>query len=156
TRAKIRGRDFELTAPFMIENSRGIIPLSSLGILLPRFLGNPVNFHEPARRLFIGDVATQVTAQIESAVPPRLVLNFSAPVNPTISTEPGRLRMLFMREPIVAPGNQPLTFDNSPITQATFSESNGAAEMAVTANTPLLASFSNGGRTITISAAASA
>ena len=33
---------------------------------------------------------------------PRLVLNFSTPVNPTISTEPGHLRMSFQRDPVVA------------------------------------------------------
>jgi N-acetylmuramoyl-L-alanine amidase len=153
TRAKIGGRDFDLTAPFLIENSRGLVPVSSLSTLLPRFVRNPVNFHESARRLFIGDVATQVTAQLESSTPPRLVLNFTAPVNPTISTEPGKLRMVFTREPLVPPGSQSLSFDNKIITQATFLESNGAAELTVAASAPLMASFSNNGRTITVAAA---
>ena len=39
TRCKIRGRDVDLTAPFLIENSRGLVPLASLPSLLPRFLG---------------------------------------------------------------------------------------------------------------------
>ncbi len=154
TRARIRGRDFDLTAPFMIENSRGLVSVSSLSTLLPRFLGNPVNFHEAARRLFIGDVATQVTAQLDASTPPRLVLNFTAAVNPTISTEPGKLRMVFTREPLVPPGSQSVSFDNQIITQAIFSESNGSAELTVAASAPLMASFSNNGRTITISAAA--
>ncbi|MBI1739799.1 MAG: N-acetylmuramoyl-L-alanine amidase [Candidatus Koribacter versatilis] len=153
TRTRIRGRDLDLTAPFLIESSRGLVPISSLSTLLPRFLGNPVNFHEAARRLFIGDVATQVTAQLDSNTPPRLVLNFTAAVNPTISTEPGKLRMVFAREPLVPPGTQSLSFDNKIITQATFSESNGAAELTVAATAPLMASFSNNGRTITIAAA---
>src|ERR1700704_2078980 len=119
TRIKIRGRDFTLTAPFVIENSRGLVPVNSLSALLPAFLGNSVNFHEAARRLFIGDVATQVTAQLDSSTPPRLVLNFTAPVNPTISTEPGKLRMMFAREPVVRPGSMSLTFDNTAITQTT-------------------------------------
>jgi len=154
TRTKVRGRDLDLTAPFLIENSRGLVPVSSLSTLLPRFLGNPVNFHEAARRLFIGDVATQVTAQLDSSTPPRLVLNFTAPVNPTISTEPGKLRMVFTREPLVPPGSMSLAFDNTAITQASFSESNGAAELTVAASAPLMASFSNNGRTITVTAAA--
>jgi N-acetylmuramoyl-L-alanine amidase len=152
TRAKVRGRDFDLGGPFLIENSRGMVPLSSLGTLLPRFLGNPVNFHEAARRLFIGDVATQVAAQLDSSNPPRLVLNFTAPVNPTISTEPGKLRMVFTREPLLPPGSTSLTFDNTPITQATFSENNGIADLTVAASAPLMASFSNNGRTITVAA----
>src|SRR5205807_1819040 len=100
-RARIRGRDVDLTAPLVIENSRGFVPLTSLGILLPRFLTNPINFHEAARRLFVGDVATQVTPQLDQTNPSRLVLNFTAPVNPTISTEPGRLVMVFTRDPLV-------------------------------------------------------
>ncbi len=154
TRIKIRGRDFTLTAPFLIDNSRGLVPINSLSALLPAFLGNPINFHEPARRLFIGDVSTQVTAQLDSSNPPRLVLNFTAPVNPTISTEPGRLRMLFAREPVVPPTNPSLTFDTA-ITQATFSESNGTADLTVAASVPLMASFSNNGRTITVVAISS-
>jgi N-acetylmuramoyl-L-alanine amidase len=153
TRAKVRGRDLDLGGPFLIENSRGMVPMSSLSTLLPRFLGNPVNFHEAARRLFIGDIATQVTAQLDSSTPPRLVLNFTAPVNPTISTEPGKLRMVFTREPLVPPANMSLAFDNTTITQANFSESNGTAELTIASSSPLMASFSNNGRTITVTAA---
>jgi len=39
TRIKIRGRDFTLTAPFLIDNSRGLVPINSLSALLPAFLG---------------------------------------------------------------------------------------------------------------------
>jgi len=152
-RGRIRGRDADLAAPFLLENSRGLVPLNSLSTLLPRFLGAPVNFHESARRLFIGDVATQVRVQLDAINPPRLVLNFSAPVNPTISTEPGKLRMVFTRDPLVPPGSQTLAFDNKTITQTTFSESNGAAELAIAGTAPLMASFSNNGRTITVALA---
>ena len=152
SRVKIAGRDFDLGAPFLIENSRGLVSLASLTTLLPRFLGNPVNFREPARRLFIGDIATQVTAQLDPGNPPRLVLNFTAPVNPTIATEPGKLRMVFAREPLMPPPGMSLTFDNPTITQATFSESNGIADLTVAGNAPLMARFSNSGRTITVTA----
>ena len=152
TRAKVRGRDLDLSGPFLIENSRGMVPLSSLNTLLQRFLGNQVNLHESARRLFIGDIATQVTAQLDSSTPPRLVLTFTAPVNPTISTEPGKLKMVFGREPLVPPANNPLAFESSTISQANFSESNGTAELTIAASAPLMASFSNNGRTITITA----
>ena len=151
-RAKIRGRDFELTLPFLLENSRGLVPLSSLSTLLPRFLGGPVNFRESARRLLIGDVAIQSSILLDPSTPPRLVLNFTAPVNPTISTEPGKLRMLFKRDAVVPPGAQSISFDNKVITQVGYSESNGAAELDVFSNAPLMASFGNGGRTITVTA----
>ena len=152
TRARIRGRDFDFIAPFLLENSRGLVPLSSLSGFLPRFLGSPVNFHESARRLFVGDVGIQISFQLDPSNPPRLALNFSAPVNPTISTEPGKLRMVFKRDPVVSPGSQSISFDNQIITHASYSENNGDAEIDLAANEPLLASFSNNRRTIIVSA----
>ncbi|MGA2201164.1 MAG: N-acetylmuramoyl-L-alanine amidase [Terriglobales bacterium] len=152
TRAKIRGRDFDFMAPFLVENSRGLVPLNSLGELLPRFLGTPVNFREGARRLFVGAVGIQIGFQLDASDPPRLALNFSGPVNPTISTEPGKLRMVFKRDPVVSPGSQIISFANQVITLASYSESNGDAELDVAATEPLMASFTNDRRTIVVSA----
>ena len=152
TRAKIRGRDFDFIAPFLLENSRGLVPLSSLSGFLPRFLGAPVNFRESARRLFVGNVGIQISFQLDTNTPPRLAVNFSAPVNPTISTEPGKLRMVFKRDPVVSPGSQSISFDNSVITHASYSENNGDAELDLAADKPLLASFSTDRRTIIVSA----
>ena len=151
TRARIHGHDFDFTAPFLIESSRGLVPLSSLSALLPRFLGTSINFRESARRLFIGDVGIQASFRLDATNPPRLLLNFSAPVNPTISTEPGKLRMVFKRDPVVSPGSQSISFDNKIITHASYSENNGDAELDVTANEPLMATFSSDRRTIVIS-----
>jgi len=152
TKAKIRGRDFDFGAPFLIENSRGFVPLSSLSALLPRFLGTTVNFRESARRLFIGNVGVQISFQLNAGTPPRLALNFSAPVNPTISTEPGKLRMIFKRDPVVSPGSQSISFTDKVITQASYSENNGDAELDVIASEPLMASFANNRKTIVVSA----
>ncbi len=151
-RAKVHGRDFDFGAPFLIENSRGLVPLSSLSALLPRFLGTPVNFRESARRLFIGTEGIQPSFRLDAGNPPRLLLNFSAPVNPTISTEPGRLRMVFKRDPVVSPGSQSISYDNKVITHASYSENNGDAELDVAANEPLMASFADDRKTIVISA----
>ena len=152
TRAKIRGRDFDFIAPFLLENSRGLVPLSSLSGFLPRFLGAPVNFRESARRLFVGDVGIQISFQLDTNTPPRLAVNFSAPVNPTISTEPGKLRMVFKRDPVVSPGTQSISFDNQVITHASYNENNGNAELEVAANEPLIATFTNNRRSIIVSA----
>jgi N-acetylmuramoyl-L-alanine amidase len=151
-RAKIRGRDAALFGPFLLESGHGMVPLVSLSSLLPRFVGGPVTFAEPSRRLFIGNVATRFTAEIGPSTSSRLVLNFSAPVNPTIATEPGRLRMVFRREPVISPGTAMMRFDNPTIPYATYSEANGQVEIDVNSNAPLMASFSNEGRTISISA----
>ena len=153
SRAKVRGRDIDLPGNFLLESGRGLVPLTSLGTLLPRLLGTSITFNPASRRLFVGNVATHFTAQLSRTTPPRLVMNFSSPVNPTIATEPGRLRMTFNREPVVAPGTPTLTFDDAAIPSAAFSENNGAAEIAVNGTVALMASFSNDGRTITIAPA---
>ena len=152
-RVRVQGQNLDLTGNFLLQNGRGLVPLSALPALLSRFLWVPVNFHESSRRLFIGNVAVHFTAQVNKANPPSLVMNFSSPVNPMIATEPGKLRMVFTHEPLVPPGSQTLTFNSPAIPSATFEESNGAAEIAVNGPLPLFASFSNDGRTITIAPA---
>lgn len=152
-RARVRGRNIEMPANFLLENGRGLVPLASLTTLLPAFLGGPVNFHETSRRLFIGNVAIHFTAQVNKGTPPSLVMDFTSPVNPMISTSPGQLRMVFSHEPLVPPGSQTLTFDSTTIPSASYAESNGSAEIQVTGSVPLFASFSNDGRRITIAPA---
>ena len=100
-RAKVQGRDADLGAKFLFHNGRGLVPVAALGSLLPRFLGGPVTVHEESGRLFVGGVGTHFTASLAAENPPRLVFHFSAPVNPTIATEAGSLRMTFAREPVV-------------------------------------------------------
>lgn len=152
TRGRIRGHNFDFSAPVLIENLRGMVPLNSLGGMLPLFLGSAVSFHESSRRLFVGEAGIQMSFKLDASMPPRLALNFSAPVNPTISTEPGRLRMVFKRDPVVSPGSQAISFDNKVITQASYSEDNGNAELDILAKGPLMATFSNDRKTIIVAA----
>jgi len=150
TRARIRGIDFDLPANFLLENGRGLVPLSCLGTLMPRILGGPVTFNQNSRRLFVGNVAVHFTAQVSKTVPPKLVMNFTAPVNPMIATEADQLRMAFNHEAVVAPGSQALTFDSKIIPSASFQENNGSAALVIAATAPLMATFANNGRTIVI------
>jgi N-acetylmuramoyl-L-alanine amidase len=150
SRARVQGRDADLSARFLMENGRGLVPLASLNSLLPRFLGGPANLHEESARLFVGNVATHFTASVASDDPSRLVFQFTAPVNPSVATEPGKLHLTFSHEPVTAPASPTLTFASKVIPAAAYSESNGAAEITVTTNVPLMAGFSNDGRTITL------
>ena len=150
TRARIHGSDYDLPTSFLLENGRGLVPLSCLGTLMPRILGGPVTFNQNSRRLLVGNVAVHFTAQVSKTTPPKLVMNFTAPVNPMIATEPGELRMVFNREAVVAPGSQALTFDSKIIPSASFQENNGAAALVVAASVPLMASFANNGHTIIV------
>jgi N-acetylmuramoyl-L-alanine amidase len=155
-RARVHGYDVDLPAKFLLENDRGLVPVSALSLLLPRILGGPVTLHEDSGRLFIGNVATHFTASLAADNPPRLVFNFTAPVNPTIATDAGGLRMTFSREPVVAPASTNLTFGSKAIPSTSYSEGNGTALLSVHSTIPVIASFSNDGRTITVSPAPSA
>ncbi len=148
--ARIQGRDFDLSARFELDNGRGLVPVASLASLLPRILGGPVTLHEDSARLFIGNIATHFTASVAGDDPSHLVFRFTSPVNPTIAAEPGKLRMTFTREPLTAPASPTLTFGSTSFPSATYSENNGAAEITVSTTLPLMASFSNNGRTITL------
>src|SRR6266851_2554309 len=150
SRARIQGRDTDLSGKFLIENGRGLVPLASLNSLLPRFLGGPATLREESNRLFIGNIATHFTASVSPDNPSRLVFHFTAAVNPSVASELGKLRLTFRREPLTAPASPMLTFGSKIIPSADYSENNGAAEIEVTTSIPLLASFSPDGRTITL------
>ena len=150
THARVQGHDVDLSAKFLLENGRGLVPVGSLSSLLPRILGGPVTLHEDSGRLFIGSVATHFTASLAGDNTPRLIFNFTSPVNPSISTEPGALHMTFSREPVVAPSSTILTFGSKTLPSATYSEGNGTAVISVKSTIPVMASFSTDGRTVTI------
>jgi len=122
SRARIQGRDADLTVKFLVENGRGLVPLASLNSLLPRILGGPATLREESVRLFIGNIATHFTASIASDDPSRLVFRFTAPVNPSVATEPGAVHMAFRHEPLTGPASPMLTFGSKIIPSADYSE----------------------------------
>jgi len=143
---KVAGRKFGLPGRFVLENGRGLVPLRALPAILGLMLATRTEYHEAGRRLFLGGVATHFTTD------PRekgLRLNFSAPVNPLISTEPGKLKMSFTRDAVVANAYL-LRLENPLVSSITFSESNGQAELVVLGRVPLLAQFAADRRTIEI------
>lgn len=150
TRARIQGRDAVLPTKFLLENGRGLVPVSSLASILLRILGGPVTVHEESGRVFVGGVATHFTASVSPDDSSRLVFHFTSPVNPTVATEPGKIYLTFNREPVTSPASATLTFASKAIPSATYSESNGTAKITVNNTIPLLASFSNDGQTITL------
>lgn len=150
TGVRVKNKDTNLSARFLLENGRGLVPMDSLVTLLPQFLGIPVVFHVNSRRLFISEPGITYAAEMSKSTPGKLVLNFSRPVNPTIATEPGKLRMSFLRDPVLASGPETQSFNDKSITSANFQETNGSAELTISGSVPLLASFSNDGRTITV------
>jgi len=153
TKAKVQKRDLELTAPFLVAEGRGLIPISSLVPVLSRMLaGEPLNYHEASRRLFLDKAEVRYTAEIKKkATPSQLVIRFSAPVNPSISTEPGKLRLVFRHEPLLPQaGAESLSFDDKLIAGLVYSEANGRAELSVNSVAPSTASFSDDRKSITV------
>jgi N-acetylmuramoyl-L-alanine amidase len=149
-KGKLRGRNYKLPANFVLKNGRGYVPLAALNDLLYGFTSQDIEFHFAARRLFIGKVAQRFTLDFRQENPPRLVIAFTAPVNPSIATEPGRVRLTFRRDPVIAMGADKVSYTDPLITGASFSEHDGMAELDVLGPGPLMANFADGGKTIII------
>jgi len=148
---KIRGKTFEMGQAFRIREERPYAPPHVLPELTTQLLRTQVEYHPAGRRLFVGATEITYTTELQRQPTPRLVVHFSAPVNPTISSEYGRVRMQFAREPVTGePGTQSL--GDPSLTASTFSESNGTAELTIAGAGPLVANVSDGGKTLTITA----
>ena len=150
TKAKVRGHDYVLSRDFVADNGRALVPLASLAPLLQSLLRETVHYHPSGSRMFIAAAANQYTTQIDAANPPRVVFNFAAPVSPNIANEPGRMQIVFQRDPVIATGPDTVTIKDSAISSVTNTETNGQAEITIKASAPLVATFSNGGKTLTV------
>lgn len=152
-KGKSRGQNVKLPANFVLQNGRGYVPLTDISGLIAPLLSQSVELRQAAGRLFIGDVAKRFSFDLRPGTPSRLFISFNSPVNATIATEPGRVRLNFGREPVVWYGNDKTTYTDSLITGANFSEHNGVAELDVTGTAPMMANYADGGKTIIITAA---
>jgi N-acetylmuramoyl-L-alanine amidase len=149
-KSKILGENYKLPGNFAQQNGRGYVPLSAVAEVLTRLLAKPMQLHPSARRLFIGDVPMRFSMSLDKSTPPKLIVSFPAPVNPTIANEPGRTRFTFRREPVVSSGQDSVNFSDSAISGAVFAEHDGLAELDVMATEPLMANFADGGKTIIV------
>ena len=152
-KAKVRGENYKLPANFVLQNGRGYVPLVAVTNLLEKFLGTQTLFHAAGRRLFIGTTPQRFTLELRPGNPSRLLLGFASAVNPTIATEPGRVRLTFRREPVAASGPDNVSYNDPLITGASFSEHDGIAELDITGTAPLMANFADGGKTIIVTGA---
>ena len=148
--AKIRGRKVPLGHKFAIENIRGYLPVASLAAVLSPILNLNVQVHEAARRVFIAGTGTTFSFDFQKSAPPRLVLRFTNPVSPSIANEPGHMRLTFSRDAVLGTSPTNVSFDDKTLPSAAFTESNGSAELTINTTAPLMATFSDGNKTITI------
>ncbi|ABF41508.1 cell wall hydrolase/autolysin [Candidatus Koribacter versatilis Ellin345] len=149
-KGKIHNQDVQLSANFHMENGRGYIPLHNIGAMLPFFTGQQTDFRETPLRLFIGGVAISFKEQVEKGSSPKLILNFTGPVNPMVATEPGQVKLVFRRDPVVNAGAEKVQTGDANITGYSFTDAGGTAQITVNGAVPLTAAFSDGNRTITI------
>jgi N-acetylmuramoyl-L-alanine amidase len=152
TRCKVAGKNIDLSAKLIVQEGNGQIPLHSLPFVLTGLMDTKFDFHENSRRMFLGSYGNTFKAEARKSDTPAVAFEFSAPVNPSISTEPGKLRMVFSHDGVNS-GNEQFKFDTDVIPTATYSEHNGEAEIVVSGTRPLMAEFSDGGKTIIVKAA---
>lgn len=143
----------DLAANFLLIDGRGFVPVASITQLLPRIANQAADFHTASRRLFVGPAELHYAAELRHA-PSRLVLTFSAPVNPSVVIERGRVRLFFRREPVVGSGPGTVSYGDPFLVSTSFTETPAGAEIVATVLQPAAVSLGDGGRTITISASA--
>ena len=156
SKGKVRGHDFVVPQPLYSEQGRLLFPLPSLPSFLQSLLRQPLRFHAAARRLFVGSALNPFGAEFINSTPPKLIFNFTGAVSPAIANEPGKMEIVFSRDPVVSTGPDVLAFKDNTITSAAYEEKNGGARITIHATAPLLATFSNGGKTLTVTPAPSA
>jgi N-acetylmuramoyl-L-alanine amidase len=152
TKCRMAGKNIELSAKLIVENGASLIPLHSLPFVLTGLLDTKFDLHETSRRMFLGNYGSNFKTDVKKTDPPSVVFEFNAPVNPSISTEPGKLRMVFSHDAVNS-GIEQFKFDTAAIPGATYSEHNGEAEIVISGTRPLMAEFGDGGKTITVKAA---
>jgi len=149
-RAQVGGKSIDLPSRFLIENGRGLVPLASIKTLVDAFTGARTEYHDSARRLFAGATPVRYSVQLQRATPSRLVLSFSAPVNPSVLTEKSGARLVFLRDPVIAASAQATALGDPTFNSVTFAEENGAARITVSASAPLSASLADSNRTVVL------
>lgn len=147
---KLRGKKITLSGPFWSQNQRGYVPVAAAPLLVTQFTGLKADLHEYARRLFVSDVSTTYTVEVQKGNPPKVVVHFSSAVNPSVATESGRVRLTFTREPLVPAAQNPMSLDDATISRVLFTEINGAAELTFNTSSSVLVTFSDGNKTITL------
>jgi N-acetylmuramoyl-L-alanine amidase len=149
----------DLGGKALLENGRFMVPVDGLLPLLGRVLNTTIDFHQPARRLFIGNSFTRFTAAFKNGDQPSLALNFSRPVTRldtnhnedrgALFTHSNKTTLIFRKDAVVS-DLKTQQFGDGAIQALAFSEENGAAVITVTGNRHLQIIRGEDGKTITL------
>ena len=161
-KALIRANQINLDGKVIVENQRVLVPMTAALPLLTQLLNVSVDFHQPSRRLFVGNAAAHFTAAFKDGDMPSLTLNFSQPVHPDgdreedrneiLFTHHNRTTLIFKKEPLVSDANKQ-QFGDGAIQSMAFTEENGRALLTITGNAHLNIVRSDDGKTITLQSA---
>src|SRR5262249_37913703 len=147
-RCRLAGKNLDLASKLIVQDAQAFAPLHSVPFIISDLTDLKLDFHENSRRFFIGEAGNGFRAELKKNDPASVTFTFNFAVNPSISTEPGRLHMLFARDG-VSSGEDRFKFESSAIPGATYSEHNGTAEIVVNGTVPLMAEFGDNGKSIT-------
>lgn len=157
-KAAIHGSQFDLGGPVLVEDKRVLVPMAAALPLLTRLLNTSGDFHQPSRRLFIGNALTRFTASFNNGETPSLVLNFTQPVKAdgnheedrgALFTHTEKTTLTFRKDPVISDVNTQ-QFGDGAIQSLAFSEDNGTASITVVGNMKLQIVRSDDGKTITL------
>jgi N-acetylmuramoyl-L-alanine amidase len=145
-KALIRSQQVDLGGNVLVESGRVLAPLDSALPLLSRLLNTAVDFHQPSRRIFVGQSFTRFNAEYKSGDRPSLVLNFTQPLRRldtnhdeergTLFTHTNKTTLTFHKDPVVSDANKQ-EFGSGAIQSMAFTEENGAASITVTGSAKL-------------------
>jgi N-acetylmuramoyl-L-alanine amidase len=148
-KALIRGHQADLSGKVLVEDGRLLVPMEAALPLLSRLLNTTVDFHQPSRRIFVGNTLTHFHADFKNQDQPVLVLNFSQPVKPENNREQDHTTLIFRKEPLISSVSKQ-QFGDGAIQSLAYSEENGTALLTVTGNAALQITRSDDGKTITL------
>src|SRR5262249_8513715 len=98
SKCKIAGNNTEMSSKVMVRGDDALVPRHSLPSVLTGLMDVRFDFHENTRRMFLGNYGNNFKTEAKKVEQPSVAFQFNAPVNPSISTEPGKLRMVFARD----------------------------------------------------------
>jgi N-acetylmuramoyl-L-alanine amidase len=158
-KAFIRGYQADLSGKVLVEAGHVLVPMDAALPLLSQLLKTAVDFHQPSRRIFVGNVFTRFHAELKNGDQPSLVLTFSQPIKRLDSnheedrgalfTHTNKTTLTFRKDPLVSDVNKQ-QFGDGPIQSLLFTEENGTASILVTGNEHLQVLRSEDGKTITL------
>jgi N-acetylmuramoyl-L-alanine amidase len=158
-KAGLRGGQVDLGGTVLADDGRLLVPLDAAMPLLSRMLNVAIDFHQPSRRIFVGNTFMRFTADFKDGETPSLILNFTQPVKRLdtsheedrggLFTHTDKTTLTFRKDPLVSEINKQ-QFGDGAIQSLSFTEENGAATITVTGNAKLQIIRSEDGRTITL------